>query len=71
MPQVSKRSFTVQSGSLITEILGRLDAVKHAKELSRERGRALVEREDGAVQMSFRHGSLETLVSSAPHRRRR
>lgn len=55
--------FNVEHQNEKREVRGRLEAIRTAKRISRNRrGRVRVERSDGRLQMKFRDGQLEELV---------
>lgn len=67
-----KHKFYVSTGHNEEVVEGRDSAVKQAKNASSSTFRDVtVERADGEVRMTFRSGSLETMVSEAGRRRGR
>jgi hypothetical protein len=56
-----KRTFQIHVGSGVDTVVGRREAVRHAKHVSRQTGRPIVvEAADGRVTMEFRRGRLES-----------
>lgn len=61
--QAEAFDFNVLHGDDTQIVTGRLEAVRVAKDISRDsRGRVAVERKDGRVLMMFHEGRLESFV---------